>query len=262
MLNADSSTLKSESELQSSTTPPTMPRVAEFFWIERTASRIVCSERRRERALELVDQEARLVEAPGEAEQREREEQQRDEREQPEVRDHRREVRPAVGEELVEDRTHCPRVWRRGPLVGSARGSGAGARGRNRDLVPDRGGGAARRGRGAARVERRGRSRRASGRRRRRPAARRGRRGVAARGRLGRPGSRPRRRAERLRRSRGRADRRRHDRPRADGRPRLLRPQELPPQPRRAGAGAEPEPEPEAEPAAKARPRRGARRDA
>ena len=44
MLNADSSTEKSESELQSRTAPPTIPSVAEFFWIECTAVRIVFSE--------------------------------------------------------------------------------------------------------------------------------------------------------------------------------------------------------------------------
>jgi hypothetical protein len=51
---------------------------------------------------QLGDEEARLVRAAGEPEQREREEDERDEGEEREVGDHRRQVGTAVDEELVD----------------------------------------------------------------------------------------------------------------------------------------------------------------
>ena len=56
-----------------------------------------------ERALELFDEIARFVLLAGEGEEREREEEKGDEREDREVRDHRRQVRAAVGEKLSDD---------------------------------------------------------------------------------------------------------------------------------------------------------------
>ena len=103
MLNADSSTLKSESEHQSRNEPPMMPSVAALslhgvdrastIWATELDGKIRCSSR---------DERARLVGPAGKPEQREREEGQGQEREQREVGDHRREVRAAVGEELGE----------------------------------------------------------------------------------------------------------------------------------------------------------------
>src|SRR5207245_10595133 len=65
-----------------------------------------------ERALDLLHEEARFVGTAGEPEQRQREERQRNEREQREVRDHRCEVRAAVGVELPPEITsseaHAP----------------------------------------------------------------------------------------------------------------------------------------------------------
>ena len=73
----------------------------------------------------------------------EREEGQRHEREQREVRDHRGEVRAAVGEELLDEPPFSP-AHRRGSIV-QRRDCRAGARRPDRDLVAGRGGRALRR---------------------------------------------------------------------------------------------------------------------
>jgi hypothetical protein len=69
----------------------------------------------RKRVLQLGDEEARLVRSSGQAEQRESEEEERHEGEESEVGDHRGEVRPAVGEELLHEATlslaHVAAVW-------------------------------------------------------------------------------------------------------------------------------------------------------
>ena len=103
MLNADSSALKSESDDQSSATPPTIPSVAALSWTRWTSVRMLFERRGRERAAELLHEEVRRVGAVDEAEQREREEDERHEREQREVGDHRGEVGAAVGEELRDE---------------------------------------------------------------------------------------------------------------------------------------------------------------
>ena len=53
--------------------------------------------------LQLLDEEVLRVGLVSEAEEREREEDERHEREEREVRDHRREMRAAIGEELVRE---------------------------------------------------------------------------------------------------------------------------------------------------------------
>ena len=103
MLNADSSTLKSESDDQRRKTPPTIPRVAALSCTRWTSERMLSTELLGNARLELLDEEVRRVRAVDEAEQREREEDERHEREQGEVGDHRGEMRAAVGEELRQE---------------------------------------------------------------------------------------------------------------------------------------------------------------
>ena len=70
-------------------------------------TRTICEiERRREHVAQLRDEVGGLVGPAEEPEQRQREEDERHEREQREVGDHRRQVRPAVGEELGERLSH------------------------------------------------------------------------------------------------------------------------------------------------------------
>src|SRR5262245_65732230 len=71
--------------------------------------------RAREDLLQLLDEVARLGLATREAEQAECEKGERNEGEQREVGDHRRQVRPPVGEELREGcaNMHCVSLWRR-----------------------------------------------------------------------------------------------------------------------------------------------------
>src|SRR6478672_4044675 len=92
MLNADSRTLKKESDDQTRKAAPRIPIEVALLWIVRITLTI----------LELGDEVARLVHPARQPEQREREEEERHEREQREVGDHRREVRAPVGEELRE----------------------------------------------------------------------------------------------------------------------------------------------------------------
>ena len=106
MLKADSSTLKSEREVQPTNTAPITPSVAALSWTDRTTLRIPSTELAGERLVQLGDQIARLVGPSPEPEQGEREEEQRHEREEREVGDHRGEVRPSIGEELAEDLSH------------------------------------------------------------------------------------------------------------------------------------------------------------
>ena len=103
MLNADSSTLKSDSELQASVTAPMMPErpPVPLYGVDR-AHDLVDRARRKQR-LQLRHEVARLVRPPADREQRERDEHQRQEGEQREVGDHRRQVGAAVGEELPEE---------------------------------------------------------------------------------------------------------------------------------------------------------------
>ena len=146
MLNADSSTLKSESDAQRSALRRRCRAPSRCRWISSTVSTMLVDGAARERALELRDEEARLVRPSGEAEQRERQEEERDEREQREVGDHRREMRAAVGEELRE-RIAPPgmaeygrlRVGGREVLASPLMRRRTGARRPDRDLVPDRG---------------------------------------------------------------------------------------------------------------------------
>jgi hypothetical protein len=63
--------------------------------------------RRREDRLELGDEIARFVGAIGKSEEREREEYERDQRQEREVRDHRRQMRATVGEELLDRYAHA-----------------------------------------------------------------------------------------------------------------------------------------------------------
>ena len=100
MLNADSSTLKRDSEVQSRKTQPIRPSVVALLVIASYDLHDVVDPLRREEALELLHQVARLLGAAGVAEHREREEDQRDRREQAEVGDHRGEVGAPVGVEL------------------------------------------------------------------------------------------------------------------------------------------------------------------
>ena len=101
MLNALSSTLKSDSDDQSrnAAAEEAERRGVRLDRVDRAQDRV--DRRARERALQLAHEERVSVRLVGEPEQREREEQQRHEREQREVGDHRREVRAAVGEELA-----------------------------------------------------------------------------------------------------------------------------------------------------------------
>ena len=102
MLNALSSTLKSESDDQSRNAPPTMPSAVGVRPGSRARRvRIESTDVLGNVLRELADEERALVGLVGEPEQREREEEQRHEREEREVGDHRGEVRSAVGEELA-----------------------------------------------------------------------------------------------------------------------------------------------------------------
>ena len=101
MLNADSSTLKSESDVQSRPTRADDPERRRVFWIARTVWTMLEIELPGNARFSSRHEVARLVGRPASAEQRERQEEQRHEREQREVGDHRREVRAAVGEELA-----------------------------------------------------------------------------------------------------------------------------------------------------------------
>ena len=83
-----------------------IPSAVACVCTERTTLQDAVDRARRERLVQLRDEEARLVGPAREAEQREREEEQRHEREEREVRDHRREMRAAVGEELRKDLSH------------------------------------------------------------------------------------------------------------------------------------------------------------
>ena len=125
MLNAHSSTLKSESDDQSRNAPPTIPSAVALSLDRahraRRSSRPTCS------GTIFGSSRTRKLDSsawPDEPEQREREEEQRHEGEQREVGDHRREVRAAVGEELA---TICL-TWR---------GSMLGADGRSRRRIAE-----------------------------------------------------------------------------------------------------------------------------
>ena len=136
MLNALSSTLKSDSDDQSRKAPPTIPSAVAFV-LDRArpragSSRPTCSGTSRCSSRTKNEPSSAWCDEP---EQREREEEQRHEREQREVGDHRREVRAAVGEELAQDRAasartqYAQRRWMPRP----------GARRPDRDLVAGRG---------------------------------------------------------------------------------------------------------------------------
>ena len=105
MLNALSSTLKSESDDQSRNAPPTIPSAVAFVADRAHGAQDRVERRARERPLQLADEERALVGLVGGAEQRERQEEQRHEGEQREVGDHRRQMGSAVGEELPQDRS-------------------------------------------------------------------------------------------------------------------------------------------------------------
>ena len=130
MLNALSSTLKNESDDQSRNAPPTIPSAVAFAWIARTALQDRVERRARERLRRARGRRTSPrrpgATSPSSASD---EEEQRHEREQREVRDHRREVRAAVGEELAHDSPHGARS-----MLG-ADGCSPGARRPDRDLV-------------------------------------------------------------------------------------------------------------------------------
>ena len=106
MLNADSSTLKSESDVHRRKTPPIIPSVAALSRMSLTTLDDLRDRGRRQDGVQLAHEVGGLVGPSEEPEERQREEDERHEREQREVRDHRREVRPAVGEELAERLVH------------------------------------------------------------------------------------------------------------------------------------------------------------
>ena len=115
MLNALSSTLKNESDDQSRNAPPTMPSAVAFDWMPRTARRIESSD-----VFGNVFESWRTKNEPSSAwwtrpSSASDEEEQRHEREEREVRDHRGQVRAAVGEELAQDSPHwaavCSQAW-------------------------------------------------------------------------------------------------------------------------------------------------------
>ena len=128
MLNALSSTLKSESDDQSRNAPPTIPSAAALCLDRSHRVRIESSE-----VLGNVRWSSRtknesgvgVVRGPSRASERKSE---RHEREQREVRDHRREVRAAVGEELPQDRSH-------GRQYAQRHGCRSGSRRSHRDLA-------------------------------------------------------------------------------------------------------------------------------
>jgi hypothetical protein len=103
MFIADSSTLKSESEVQQGG-PADDPERRRVLLDLADGVDDARDRAAREGALQLRHQVARLVRPPREGEQGDGQEQQRHEREQREVGDHRGEVRPPVGEELGHGR--------------------------------------------------------------------------------------------------------------------------------------------------------------
>ena len=218
MLNALSRTEKNDSDDQSRNAPPTGPSAAAFDWIARTARRIESSDVLGNVFVELADEERVLVRLVDEAEQREREEEQRHEREEREVRDHRRQMRPPVGEELP---TTAPTVRQ----YARRRGRSSGHRRSDRDLAA-----------GPRVAIARGRlARRANVDDAAAPSglptarARLIERGRGARGRGVSQLEAATVSRQRLRRPRRRPADRRDDLARADRRPRVLRPQDLPP---------------------------------
>src|SRR4051794_2311642 len=223
MLKALSSTLKNDSDDQSRNAPPTIPSAVAFSWIPRTARRIESSD-----VFGNVFESWRTKNEPSSAWcTRPR---RASERKSNGTKERSAKYAIIAARWVPRSAKNLLRTRLTGRQYARRRGCSSGDQRPDRDLAAGaaRRGGRGRRLRHRLEPRRRGRGRAA---RRRRKTARRG--GASAP-----PGRRPARggdaRRERVRRSRRRAHDRRDDDARADGRPRLLRPEDVPALGRRA----------------------------